>query len=59
MKKHFVLTSVADPDPDLDPDPQGSASFGRIRIHIQNFGCRIRLQNWHLINLFSVEKYCE
>jgi hypothetical protein len=31
----------------------GSASFGRIQIRI--LGYKI----WHLINLFSVEKYCE
>jgi hypothetical protein len=49
-----------------DPDPQGSASFGRIRIRIiwpdpdphPKFFMP-RPQNWHLNNLFIVEKYCE
>jgi hypothetical protein len=58
-----------------DPEPQGSAPFRRIRNfgyririrRIRNFGYPDpadpdpdpRLQNWHLINLFSVERYCE
>jgi hypothetical protein len=31
-----------------DPDPQGSASFGRIRIRIRNFGCRIRILGYKI-----------
>jgi hypothetical protein len=66
--KERPKSSVADPD----PDPQGSASFGRIRIRIRIHIHIIwpdpdphpkflmpRPQNWHLNNLFIVEKYCE
>jgi hypothetical protein len=46
-----------------DLDPVGSASFVRIRIRnnslVANPDPDLRLQNWHLINLFSAEKYCE
>jgi hypothetical protein len=36
------------------------ASFGRIRIRIfLEADPDPGLQNWHLINPFSVEKYCE
>jgi hypothetical protein len=50
----ILFTSVAHPD----PDPQGSEFIWPD----PEFGMPDpdpRLQNWHLINLFSVEKYCE
>jgi hypothetical protein len=51
----MVINSVADPD----PDPHHLAGSDILDADPDPADPDLRLKNWHLINVFSVEKYCE